>query len=235
MAKIRPSERVHKYIMDGIMSGKWKTGMQIPSENELVSELSVGRVSVREAFEKLVALGILEKRQGQGTFVSQMNSSSYFNSLIPMVLLDFNAESALEVLEFRRLLDVESARLCSIRADEDDIKKIEYNLKMMEKNINDPDVVSDYDIQFHVAISNGSKNNLIIKVHEILFDILRLHQKNSAYFGAEPNTALNFHRKILGAIKEHDEELASLYMKRHINYTIDRIKRQNSKKEMQHN
>ena len=226
MERTKSSKQVYDYILDGILSGKWKRGMQIPSENELVATLEVGRVSVREAYEKLVTLGFLEKRQGLGTFVSQTSTSAYYNSLLPMVLMEFSKDTALEVLEFRLLLDVNSARLCALKGEQKDFDNIENCLKKMEENADNPDLLADYDIAFHTAITYGAKNSLITKVHEILYEILKLHQKHGAYFGAEPHVAISYHQKILAAIRDRDSELAALFMKRHLQYSITRISKQ---------
>lgn len=223
--KMKLSDKVYDKILLEISNGTWKPGMKISSENELAKNLGVARVSVREAVGKLEALGILEKNHGQGTFVSQLKTSIYYNSLIPMIILDVDKNSAIEVLEFRLLTDVESARLCALKCNEEDIKKIKYCYEQMKNNTHDKDKFSDFDIQFHMAITYGAKNGIIQKVHEILFDVLKLHQKKSAYKGGEPSSALKYHKKIMDSIMERDPEMAGIFMRRHIEYTIERIKK----------
>ena len=81
----RISDVVFNKIKAKIISGEWTSGMKIMSEPQLVKELGISRVSVREAIEKMVALNVLTKKHGGGTFVSELNASVYLNSLIALL------------------------------------------------------------------------------------------------------------------------------------------------------
>ncbi|MGL5057854.1 MAG: FadR/GntR family transcriptional regulator [Fusobacteriaceae bacterium] len=69
MNKEKASDKVFEYIEEKIVKGIWKEGDKIESENQLAKELNVSRVSVREAISKMVAMGILLKKKGGGSFV----------------------------------------------------------------------------------------------------------------------------------------------------------------------
>ena len=71
------ASQVYEQLKHNIVSGIWTAGEKIPSENQLVKMLGVSRISVREALKQLVSLGLLEARQGEGTFVKQLEADSY--------------------------------------------------------------------------------------------------------------------------------------------------------------
>lgn len=215
------SEIVYRAIEEKILSKEWTSGMKIASENQLSQELGVSRMSVREAIEKMVALNVLTKRQGEGTFVSELSASIYLNGLIPMILL--GKDNLLDVLEFRLVIEVDSARLCAERCDDITIAELEKAYEMMCDNKNKSPEFSNADYVFHMEIAKGTKNSLIIKVNSILTDIWKFQQSEiNKYLG--PQGGVLEHKKIIEAIKQRDPELAALFMKRHIQRTIDEIR-----------
>ena len=219
--KLYLSDQVYTYIKEKIYSQEWEIGMKIDSENTISKNLGVSRVSVREAIEKLVALNVLRKKQGEGTFVNELSPSMYLNGLIPMILMD--KDNFIDVLDFRKMVEVDSVRLCAERCDDEDIKALEKSYQNMIKYQDDPEKFYKADYNFHMAIAKGTKNSLIIKVNSIMTDLLMHHQKEiHNYLG--PKGGLDQHGRILNALKERDSELAMLYMRRHIERTIRDIK-----------
>jgi len=226
--KLNASEKVYKIIENKILNKEWTPGMKIDSENKLSKELGVSRMSVREAMEKLVALNVLTKKQGEGTFVNDLNPSIYLNGLIPMILLD--KDNLIDILEFRKIIEVDSAKLCTERCDEEDIRVIEQYYEDMQNYKDIPDKFYKADYNFHMAIAKGTKNSLIIKVNSIMTDLLMFHQKEiHQYLGPFGGKKKNI--KILDAIKTRDSELASLFMRRHIQRTLDDIKKMKMEEE----
>jgi DNA-binding FadR family transcriptional regulator len=220
--KMNASEKAYRIIESKILSGEWTPGMKISSENQLSKKLGVSRMSVREAMEKLVALNVLTKKQGEGTFVNDLNPSMYLNGLIPMILLD--KDNLIDILEFRMIIEVDSVRLCAQRCDDETIKKMEKCYDDMQRFKDQPEKFYMADFNFHIAIAEGTKNSLIIKVNSIMTDLLKFHQKEiHEYLG--PQGGLDEHIKILEAMKERDAELASLFMRRHIKRTLDEIRK----------
>jgi DNA-binding FadR family transcriptional regulator len=219
--KMNTSEIVYKTIEGKILNGEWTSGMKITSEIQLSQDLGVSRMSVREAIEKMVALNILTKKQGEGTFVNELTPSIYLNSLIPMIL--FNKDNLIDVLEFRKIIEVESAGLCAERCDDETILKLEHHYQVMCDSKNKSPEFTDADYQFHMEIAKGTKNSLIIKVNSVLTDIWTYQQKEiNSYLG--PHGGVYEHRKILNAIKDRDRELSALFMERHIQRTLNEIR-----------
>lgn len=221
MKDTKTSDRVFKKIQEKIFSGQWKPGEKITSEPQLAKELNVSRVSVREAIEKLSALNIITKRQGGGTFINDLKPSVYLNSLIPMITLDL--DNYADILEFRLLIESETARLCAERCSEDLIREIEECYKKMLVYEDDIELFTEEDLNFHMKIAEGSKNPLIIKINEILRNLLEYHQR-SLYKSLGPSGGVREHKFILDAIKNRDAELAAIFSRRHIQRTINDLK-----------
>lgn len=218
----RVNDIVYNMIMSKIMNKEWLPGMKISSENQLSQELGVSRISVREAIGRLVAQGILFKRRGEGTFVNHLTSSIQLNSLIPNIMLDVS--NVLEVQEFRMIFEVESTRLCAERCTPELMEKLQKTYDTMCKVNRISKEYAEADYEFHRLIGEGSGNSLIVKMNEIMINLLLTQQmKTNEYLG--PSGGLAEHKKILEAIKERDPEIAGLYMKRHIQVTIDRMKK----------
>lgn len=218
----RTSDRVIKKIQEKIFSGEWKSGQKIMSETKLAEELNVSRVSVREGIEKLAALNILSKKKGGGTYINDLGPSVYLNSLLPMLILD--KDNYLDILEFRLIIEPETAKLCTERCDDKLIEELQITYENMINYKNDIKKFTEEDLKFHNKIAEGSKNSLIIKITELLANILDCHQRGLyKYLG--PKGGIREHRLILDAIKNRDSELAFIYAKGHALRTIDDLKR----------
>lgn len=97
------TRQVFEQLKDQIITGKWQPGYKIPSENQLVDILNVSRITIREALQALVALDLLEKKRGQGTFVKNSFSESFFVSLLP--LIQFDRSQAAYMHEYRKIVE----------------------------------------------------------------------------------------------------------------------------------
>ncbi len=217
MKDIRASDKVFNKIQEKIISGEWKPGMKIMSELKLAKDLNVSRVSVREAIEKMAAVNLVSKKQGEGTFVNDLTPSLYLNSLIPMITLD--KDNYADILEFRLIIESEASRLCAERCTDDLIQEIELCYNRMLEYKDDFDKFTEEDLNFHMKIVEGSNSPLIIKINGILKNLLEYHQK-LLYKNLGPSGGISEHKLILEAIKNRDPELAKLFAKRHIERTL---------------
>ncbi|WML36720.1 FadR/GntR family transcriptional regulator [Clostridium sp. OS1-26] len=221
MSNIRTSDKVFKIIEEKIFSGEWKPGTKIMSEPQLAKELNVSRVSVREAIEKMSALNLIIKRQGEGTFVNDLTPSVYLNSLIPMITLD--KDNYIDILEFRLITEVETAKLCAQKCTPELIEELEQCYERMVEHQKDMNKFTEEDLNFHMSIAKGSNNPLIIKINEILRNLMEYHQV-SLYKTLGPSGGIKEHRLILDAIKNRDSELVAIFIRRHIQRTINDLK-----------
>ncbi len=77
--KENTTDMIYSQLLDMIFSGEWKEGYQIPSETELSTQFGVSRGPVREALQRLNAMGVIISQQGRGSFVSASPWPEFFN------------------------------------------------------------------------------------------------------------------------------------------------------------
>lgn len=222
MLKEKASDKVFKYIEEKIIKGIWKEGDKITSENQLAEELSVSRVSVREAIGKMVAMGILSKKKGGGSFVKGLTPSNFMDNLIPFMIL--GQGNYIEILEMRSALDVVGVGLFIKNATDDTIDElIKINKKLNNENISAEEFF-EQDMIFHKFIMKNCGNLLIYRAFEMLLNIMDYHAKEQ-YFKLPLKDRVIEHNLITDAIKERDIEIAQIYMKRHLERTISDLKK----------
>ncbi|MGX6592534.1 FadR/GntR family transcriptional regulator [Cetobacterium ceti] len=218
----KPGDKVLKYLEEKIFQGFWKPGDKIDSENYLAELLGVSRVSVREAISKMVAMGLLIKKRGGGSYVKEITPVDYMDKLLPFLVLGDG--DYIEILQLRMSLDVLGVKLFIENKDEHIINELKIIHKKLIKNENNPKEFFMEDMNFHKCIMKGSKNLLIYKVFEMIVQVMGYHAKEQ-YFQLPLINRIDEHNLILEAILNEDIEIAQIYMKRHLERTISDLKR----------
>jgi len=208
------TSQVFEQLKDQIITGKWKPGYKIPSEHQLTEMLNVSRITIREALQALVALDLLEKKRGRGTFVKNSFTESYINSLLP--LIQFDHSQAVYMHEYRKIVEIGSIELVVERASQEDIQRLKNILEEMKKyRENNLEKFAFEDLNFHLALSQITKNPIIIRANFVIKDFFRNHMiKIVKAMGTEPG--LYYHEKIINAIENRDKKEARQLMKKHL-------------------
>ncbi|APA96207.1 FadR/GntR family transcriptional regulator [Nocardia seriolae] len=159
--------QVTEQLRAEIRSGRWAVGSRIPTEPELTELTGTGRNTVREAVQALVHAGMLERRQGSGTYVISTSSlggtlSSYFA----------DAQQR-DLLELRQALDTTAARLAATRRDETDIATLR---RLLDKRTRfwdtDFEAAIEADVQIHRAIVVASHNAVYLEFYDSLLPVI---------------------------------------------------------------
>lgn len=201
-------DMVFEQLKDSIMSGEWKPGEKMPSENELVSILGVSRISVRSALQRLSGLGLIESRRGEGTFVRKFYSADGLKAVIPVIAM--SASDRKSLFEFRRILEIEGAALAAERADE----KIIQGMEETNEGMKDLETAPEADLAFHNMVAKATCNPFIISVSEILRDYyFALFKDNISLVGTD---GLKHHLMLIEAFRNHDPEVAREIMREHL-------------------
>ena len=152
-------EQVIEQIQKNIMDGTFKKGDKLPSERELSEKMAVSRTSIREALRVLETMGVVESRQGEGNFICSNIEKSLLQPLSMMFKLNNGSWS--DIFELRNILEIECARLCSLRATDLDCRELESIVHDMERETfgeNRLNILVDLDKKFHNSLSHMSKN-----------------------------------------------------------------------------
>jgi len=165
--------QVTELLRTEITSGRWSVGSRIPTEPALTEMTGCARNTVREAVQALVHAGMLERRQGSGTYV--IADTEQGASLAEY----FGAARERDLLELRDALESTAAALAAQRRDEDDVTELRgLLLKRRELWHRDPqtdaerDQLIAADLALHRAIVAASHNEVYSEFYDLLMPAL---------------------------------------------------------------
>lgn len=214
------SNLAFEQLKEQIIKRDWKPGTKLPSENELARMLNVSRVTVRDSLRRLSTLGLVRTVNGEGSYVNEINPGVYINSLIPIFAL--GKYEILQVLEFRQIIEVETVGLAVEKASKKDVDFLENIFTDYITSKGNYDKFADNDMRFHLAIADITKNPLIIQLMYLVKDILDVSMQNIVK-NLGTQIGEYYHKQILEAFKQKDQEKAKLIMSEHIKKTIESI------------
>ncbi|MGZ0145983.1 FadR/GntR family transcriptional regulator [Kribbella sp. WER1] len=186
-----------------ISTNEWPIGERIPTEPELVAALGVGRNTVREAVRALAHSGVLEARQGDGTYVLAPSE-------LPAVLRRRLEEAELRsVIEVRRAYETEAARLAASRRTSEDLEILERACAARDEAWRAGEIEGfvEADVAFHLAVVETAKNPLLSELYGAFADMTRVSV--AAVIGPELHDG-NYvdHSQLLAAIRAQDADAA---------------------------
>ncbi|MEJ2730420.1 MAG: FadR/GntR family transcriptional regulator [Deltaproteobacteria bacterium] len=221
----RISDQVFDQLRELIFRGEMKRGEKILPERELSEILQVSRTSVRDAINKLVVMGLLEQKQGQGTFVRSLDSMEK-NPLA--AALESQDASLEDLLEVRRGLECNAAALAAQRAVDEDLHFLEKSIQEMRIEVDSGRLGTEADVSFHMAISFAAKNPVQVYIMKNFYDFLFVSiRENLAHLyedRANIDMIIKQHTEIFNHIRNHDPQQAYDAMRRHINFVLDFVK-----------
>jgi DNA-binding FadR family transcriptional regulator len=196
-----------------LSSGSWQVGNRIPTEHELAEQLQVGRNTVREAVRVLVHAGMLQSRQGEGTFVRSTSDPA-------AVLHGVQRSGVRDVLEVRSALETEAARLAALRHTPEDLARMhaaldaEAHVLLTEPGRPGREASVEHDLEFHTAMVESAHNPA-------------LRESMRAAFGDRemPEVDLLSHRALVDAIASGDPEAAEAASRRLIADPMETVAR----------
>ncbi|AXB44225.1 FadR/GntR family transcriptional regulator [Amycolatopsis albispora] len=160
-------DQVIGQLREAVTAGEWPVGERIPPESELVAALGVGRNTVREAVRALSHSGLLEVRQGDGTYV---RATSEVSGAVRRLC----GSELREVLQVRRTLEVEGARLAATERTEAELANLTELLRVRDAALADKQF-SEFvrtDASFHLAVVQCGHNNLLTELYRGLSEVV---------------------------------------------------------------
>ena len=160
------SKQVSDKLEAMIENGTYQVGDRFPTEPELMEMFSVSRNTVREAVQSLTWSGLLEVKQGDGTYV---RSGSRFYANMKQRFSDISLH---DIQETRDCLEATIARLAAQRRNQEDIDKVRRALHQRKVLTSDIKENTQADLAFHMAIAEASHNEILLDVYKSLSDYL---------------------------------------------------------------
>lgn len=200
------TEQIMETITDAIIQGQFQAGTKLPSEYELMEQLCVSRNSLREAMKILSAMGIVEIRRGDGTYVCSQIQPSLFDSVVYSIIYDLSTNA--ELLELRRVIDMEVMRLAMEKITEEDAENIWSNIRQMEEAI----AIEDYakteelDYEYHLMLIDVCRNKFFERMMKSVYGIFEKSIINTVEYEKRSSKVVQHHKNILNCIlnKEAD-------------------------------
>ena len=201
-------------LRNRVLSGDWPVGARLPAEPALAADLGVGRSTVREAVRALSHAGVLEVRQGAGTFVRAAPAAAELT-------VRLQRAQALEVYEVRRALEVEAAALAAGRRTDADLERIESALARRRSAVaaGDRAHLLDADLGFHHAVVEAAHNPLLSELYAITLASIRRAIEDVVADRALTEDTSGLHDDLAAAVRDRDAEAAVRAVRSHLDGT----------------
>jgi GntR family transcriptional regulator, transcriptional repressor for pyruvate dehydrogenase complex len=211
--KNRVHEEVAKQI-ERLILRDLSPGDKLPAERELAEMLGVSRSSIRDAIRRLELMGLVQPRQGAGTVVQEISPEALVTPLSNVIAN--KRQMVGELLDFRKMLEPHLAARAAKHASAGEIAEMEAILRRQDRKVRQGEAAIEEDSEFHYSIAMASGNSVVLKVLDVVMDMLRETRARSLQIGGRPQKSFAGHRKILAAIKRGDAEAAESAMRQHI-------------------
>jgi DNA-binding FadR family transcriptional regulator len=207
LTKTNLADTAIEAIRGEIFSKRWAVGEKLPNEATLSETLSVSRGTIREAVRALASQGLLETRQGSGTYVLSTTDAA-----LPLTMA--RRAGLRDLFEARCALDVEAARLAALRQTPATLATLR-TLLAQRGNFEGGDKAAfiKRDLAFHQAVITASGNRAMVEIYD--FFSASIAETIEATLGADiPEPDMQAHADIIEAIATGDPEQADAAVRR---------------------
>lgn len=220
----KSSDEVAHQIEELVLEGVLQAGDQLPAERDLAQETGVSRPVLREAIQRLETKKILQKRQGDGTFVCDIIGQVFSDPIIS--LLPHHRKATIDYLEYRREIEGISAKFAAERATKFDLEMLENCVKNIrlahEREIFEEEALAD--VAFHTLIGDISHNLVLLHSLRSCYKLLShgvFQNRNRLYEKLNGRQALfDQHLNIAEAIMNKNSIAAEEAAREHMTYVI---------------
>ncbi len=211
-----PRNKVYQEVakqLERRITEELKPGDLLPPERELVRMLGVSRGSVRDAIRSLELMGLLEPRHGIGTVVCSP-AAAPANHLANALFA--KRKMVAELLDVRKIIEPHLAARAARHASPSELAEMEEILFRQTAKIRSGELAIEEDSEFHYSIALAAHNSVILKVVDILMDLLRESREQSLQGEGRAENSLAGHHLIFFALKRGDAVAAEAAMRRHL-------------------
>jgi GntR family transcriptional repressor for pyruvate dehydrogenase complex len=218
--RVNATEQVVGTIKRMLQRGELKIGDRLPKEADLAVEIGVGRSSLREGMKILAAYGVVESRQGDGTFIVDNTAKNFFEFMGFMPDKD-NLDT---FVELRRVIEVGNIISIYDQLDQETLSALENTIKVLK----DARPVDDFviaDMTFHSILLSHTKNPMIRQINNMI-EALRIDLLYRLFCHPQIlNDAYVAHTEILNALRAKDFNACVDAVVNHIDVTKEHTRR----------
>jgi len=202
--------QIHRLIGDG----RLRPGDRLPPERDLAEMFGVSRTSVRDAIRVLEVRGLVEPRHGEGTIVRQVSIDAIVAPLADAIAA--SRDLTADLFDMRKMLEPPLARAAALRATPEDLEALAAIISRQAERTRAGEIAIAEDTAFHYRIASAAKNQVVMRVIDVVMDLLRESRTRSLQGPGRADRSLAGHRRILAAIQAQDPEGAAEAMRSHI-------------------
>lgn len=212
-------DQVVDSLVASVTSGEFATGDKLPSELSLCETLSVSRSTIREALRVLQTMGYVELKRGRGAFVLDNEPHDFetirnwFKASEAKVEEFAEARGALESLAIKKAI----RRVTEKEIEE--LEKIDNDFRVAVKSHNVAELAR-LDEVFHSRLFSIAGNTLLTSLNNLIASEFKKYRIMSFSVKANAKSALEAHARILGAIKNRDEQDGVNQIRNHLDLVV---------------
>ncbi len=198
-------ESVVRRMTLAIQKGKIKMGDKLPSEFELMEELGVSRNSLREAMKIMVAMGVIEIKRGDGTYLCSELKPSIFDTVVNSLILESTSNE--QIIELRETLDGAVLRLAMVKRQEKDIDKLQKYVEAMREAFKKGEIkkAAQLDYAFHIYLIDCCQNPFLAHICKGIYRLFEASIENNIRTEKLFAKADEHHQDILTCLIHRDE------------------------------
>ena len=210
------AEEVVSRLREMIQTGQLSAGDRLPPERDLAKLLGVSRPTLRAGIRSLTTVGILQSKQGAGTFVAQAEESPTLDTSALRLLSALHGFTSDEMFEARLALEMSIAALAAERANSEQMAQLAEEIAGMYASLEIPEQYLVHDMQFHQTIAAASGNRILTALMNMVAAILYEYRSKTVKRAIDLKDSAEQHHSIYRAIREHDPESARQAMRLHL-------------------
>ena len=208
-------------ILTFVAERRLTSGERLPSERELAERFEVGRNAVREAIAVLETVRLVERRPNSGIYLRAMDRDGSLDALVLRADLGVPLDEAevSELIEMRRILEVQGTELAGLRRRDEDLARIDAALEAGRRAVASRENFAARDAEFHLAVAAATRNSVLRRVVNSFYLLSRTRRWHYFADGRRAPDAQRQHEAMAAAIRAGDAAGAAALMRAHLQST----------------
>ncbi len=211
-------------LLSAISAGVYPPGKRLASERRLCEQFAVSRGTVRQAIADLVKMGVLEAKQGSGTYVKKITYSKLPGGMLPQ---GFEQVSLADIITARKAIETTAVTLACRRITKKEFAELEKLIDGMMQSLENLPEFLDCDMKFHQAFVRAGGNVVLVTAFDAISEYHKFSQVYTSTHEGLEQTAIDYHLRILYALQKANPQLAQKAVTEHLDEILEAGKQKN--------
>ena len=193
---------------------------ELKPEDELAKEFGVSRTSIREAIQKLKAIGVVDVKRGKGSFLCKKPSLESIRNVLPVVLMSTcsSEDVTKNLLQVRLIIEPKAARLAAKEISDEKLNELKQHIQNLIRSAEEGDTEAffEHDLAFHLSLAEATDNPVLLLIIKILKTMMFKQFENVYSEVGFNESSIDLHREIFEALEDGDQDRAEYAIYRSI-------------------